>query len=206
MVGGGCRVGGRFFNGASSPRVSLARTSLRTRYCCPRLLGSTWSRMSPSRRPPAPLPAAVSLCNGPTACHGLCHRHGSGTTEARPPASSVPRALMGVWGFYRATWLIPGRIFGAEASPRVAPAEGRCAGAGSWTRGNLAARHAACAPVVEQSDKNGWQKLDEPQPGQVHPRLIGPAAVGARISSGEPTWRRWLLGCRRAPGPCRSRS
>src|SRR5271157_2195491 len=53
MVGGGCRVGGRFFNGASSPRVSLARTSLRTRYCCPRLLGSTWSRMSPSRRPPA---------------------------------------------------------------------------------------------------------------------------------------------------------
>ena len=59
------------------------------------------------------LPTAVSLCNGPTACHGLCHRHGSGTTEARPPASSVPPALMGVWGFYRATWSIPGRIFGA---------------------------------------------------------------------------------------------
>ena len=34
----------------------------------------------------------------------------------------------------------------------------------------------------------------------------GPAAVGARMSSGEPTWRRSLLGCRRAPGPCRSRS
>ena len=57
------------------------------------------------------------------------------------------------------------------------------------------------ARVVEQSDKNGWQKLDEPQPGQVHPRLIGPAAVGARMSSGEPTWRRSLLGCRRAPRP-----
>ncbi len=38
--------------GASSPRVSLARTSPRTRNCCPRLLGSTWSRMSPLRRPP----------------------------------------------------------------------------------------------------------------------------------------------------------
>jgi len=123
-----------------------------------------------------------------------------------PPQAVYPRRLMGVWGYYRATWSIPGRIFGAEASPRVAPAEGRCAGAGSWTRGNLAARHAACARVVEQSDKNGWQKLDEPQPGQVHPRLIGPAAVGARMSSGEPTWRRSLLGCRRAPGPCRSRS
>ena len=44
------------------------------------------------------LPAAVSLCNGPTACHGLCHRHGSGTTEARPPASSVPPAPHGGLG------------------------------------------------------------------------------------------------------------
>ena len=41
---------------------------------------------------------AVSLCNGPTACHGLCHRHGSGTTEARPPASSVPPAPHGGLG------------------------------------------------------------------------------------------------------------
>ena len=44
------------------------------------------------------LPAAVSLWNGPTACHGLCHRHGSGTTEARPPASSVPPAPHGDLG------------------------------------------------------------------------------------------------------------
>src|SRR5271165_818078 len=44
------------------------------------------------------LPAAVSLCHGPTACHGLCHRHGSGTTEARPPASSVPPAPHGGLG------------------------------------------------------------------------------------------------------------
>ena len=61
------------------------------------------------------LPAAVSLCNGPTACHGLCHRHGSGTTEARLPASSVPPAPHGGLGVYRATWSIPGRIFGAAA-------------------------------------------------------------------------------------------
>ncbi len=61
-----------------------------------------------------------------------------------PPQAVYPRRLMGVWGFYRAAWPIPGRIFGAaEPSPRVAPAEGRCAGAGSWTRGNLATRHAA---------------------------------------------------------------
>ena len=44
------------------------------------------------------LPAAVSLCNGPPACHGLCHRHGSGTTEARPPASNVPPAPHGGLG------------------------------------------------------------------------------------------------------------
>ena len=70
---------------------------------------------SPSRRPPAHcLPAAVSLCNGPTACHGLCHRHGSGTTEARPPASRRPHTcLMGGSGTLSPTWSIPGRIFGA---------------------------------------------------------------------------------------------
>ena len=150
---------------------------------------------------------ATSPCDGTTVRRCLCHGTGPAPRKHALPQAVYPRRLMGVWGFYRATRPIPGRIFGAaEASPRVAPAEGRCAGAGSWTRGNLAARHAACARVVEQSDKNGWQKLDEPQPGQVHPRLIGPAAVGARMSSGEPTWRCSLPGCRRAPGPCRSRS
>jgi len=37
--GGGRRVRGRLNNGASSPRVSLTRTSPRTRYCCPRSAG-----------------------------------------------------------------------------------------------------------------------------------------------------------------------
>jgi len=32
-----------------------------------------------------------------------------------PPQAVYPRRLMGVWGFYRATWSIPGRIFGAAA-------------------------------------------------------------------------------------------
>jgi hypothetical protein len=54
--GGGCGVTGRWINGASSPWVSLARMSLRTRHCCPRPLGSTLSRMSPSRHPPTPSP------------------------------------------------------------------------------------------------------------------------------------------------------
>ena len=41
---------------------------------------------------------ATSPCDGTTARRCLCHGTGSGTTEARPPASSVPPALMGVWG------------------------------------------------------------------------------------------------------------
>ena len=43
-------------------------------------------------------------------------------------------------------------IFGnsvSEASPRVAHAEWRCAGVCSLTRGNLAARHADCAKLVD---------------------------------------------------------
>ncbi len=53
VVGGGCRVGGRLTVEALNPHNSLARTSLRTRYCCPRALGSTRSKQkSPRRRPP----------------------------------------------------------------------------------------------------------------------------------------------------------
>ena len=57
---------------------------------------------------------ATSPCDGTTARRCLCHGTGSGTTEARPPASSVPPRLLGVRGFYRATRPIPGRIFGAD--------------------------------------------------------------------------------------------
>src|SRR5271157_5282367 len=53
---------------------------------------------------------------------------------------------------------------------------------------------------------NCWQKLDGPQRGQVHPRLIWQDAVGARPSSPERTWPRSFLGCRIAAGPCRSQS
>jgi len=48
------------------------------------------------------------------------------------------------------------------------------------TRGNLAARHADCARLVDQSGKKGWQKLDGPLHGQVHPGLIWQDAVRAR--------------------------
>jgi len=57
---------------------------------------------------------ATSPCDGTTARRCLCHGTGSGTTEARPPQAVYPGRLMGVWGFYRATWSIPGRIFGAQ--------------------------------------------------------------------------------------------
>ena len=62
------------------------------------------------------LPAAVSLCNGPTACHGLCHRHGSGTTEARPPASSVPPAPHGGLGALSRHLVNSGPDFRSSAS------------------------------------------------------------------------------------------
>ena len=41
---------------------------------------------------------ATSPCDGTTARRCLCHGTGSGTTEARPPASSVPPALHGGLG------------------------------------------------------------------------------------------------------------
>ncbi len=41
---------------------------------------------------------ATSSRDGTTARRCLCHGTGSGTTEARPPASSVPPAPHGVWG------------------------------------------------------------------------------------------------------------
>ena len=89
---------------------------------------------------------------------------------------------------------------------RVVHAERRCAGVCSLTRGNLAARHADGARLVDESGKKGWQKLDGPQRGQVHPGSIWPNAVGARPSSLERTWPHSFLGCRRATGPCRSSS
>jgi len=123
-----------------------------------------------------------------------------------PPKAVHPRRPMGVWGCCRAIRPIPGRIFGAEASPRVAQAERRCAGVCSLKRGNLAARHADGARLVDQSGKKGWKKLDGSQRGQVHPELIWQEAVGARPLSRERTWPLSFLGCRIAAGPCYSQS
>ena len=82
------------------------------------------------------LPAAVSLCNGPSACHGLCHRHGSGTTEARPPASSVPPAPHGGLGVLSRHLVNSGPDFRSsrasfrEADDHDGAAHGRCRGDG----------------------------------------------------------------------------
>ena len=65
------------------------------------------------------LPTAVSLCNGPTACHGLCHRHGSGTTEARPPASSVPPAPHGGLGVLLRHLVNSGPDFRSSSSAEI---------------------------------------------------------------------------------------
>ena len=92
-----------------------------------------------------------------------------------------------------------------EKQARVSPRpSGGGAGVCSLTRGNLAARHADCARLVDQSGKKGRQKLDGPQRGQVHPGLIWQDAVGARVSSRERMWPLSFPGCRIAAGPCRS--
>ena len=83
--------------GASSPRVSLARTSPRTRNCSPDSWGARGAECLPCDVPRRSSPATSSR-DGTTARRCLCHGTGSGTAEARPPASSVPPALMGVWG------------------------------------------------------------------------------------------------------------
>src|SRR5271157_925624 len=140
-----------------------------------------------------PTPPVISTCDSTTARRCLCLRTGSGTTEARPPESSAPPATNGGWGCYRATRPIPGRILGAEASPRVAHADRRCAGVCSLTRGNLTARHADCARLVDESGKKGWQKLDGPQRGQVHPGLIWQDTIRAGPSSSERTWASLIL-------------
>src|SRR5271165_3937393 len=56
---------------------------------------------------------ATSPCDGTTARRCLCHGTGPAPRKHAPPQAVYPRRLMGVWGFYRATRPIPGRIFGA---------------------------------------------------------------------------------------------
>jgi len=72
------------------------------------------------------------------------------------------------------------------------------------TRGNLAARHADCARLVDEPGKKGWQKLDGQQRGQVHPGSIWQDVVGARPSSRERTWPLSFPRWRIPAGPCRS--
>ena len=57
---------------------------------------------------------ATSPCDGTTARRCLCHGTGPAPRKHAPPQAVCPRRLLGVWGDYRATRPIPGRIFGAE--------------------------------------------------------------------------------------------
>ena len=81
-----------------------------------------------------------------------------------------------------------------------------CQTVGDPIRSNLAAGYADCVRLVEWPDKAGWQKLDGSQRDRVQPGLIRQDPVLVRPSSGERLWPFCFLGCRKAAGPCRSRS
>ncbi len=74
---------------------------------------------------------ATSPCDGTTARRCLCHGTGPAPRKHAPPQAVYPRRLMGVWGDYRVTRPIPGRIFGAEhlfGGIPVSAGEFRCRG------------------------------------------------------------------------------
>ena len=92
--------------------VSLARTSPRTRYCCPPTLGEhVEQNVSLATSSDARLRRPVRVTYYGRRC--LCHGTGPAPRKTRPPASSVPPAPHGGLGVYIATRPIPGRIFGA---------------------------------------------------------------------------------------------
>ena len=55
--------------------------------------------------------------------------------------------------------------FGVRSKPACRPGRAAVRGVCSLTRGNLAARHADCARLVDQSGKKGWQKRHGSTPG-----------------------------------------
>ncbi len=101
-------------SGAASPRVSLARTSPRTGYRCPRTLGGHVEQNVSLATSSGTRFLLRSVCatvlRRATVCAIVT---GPAPRKHAPPQAVYPRDLMGVWGFYRATWSIPGRIFGA---------------------------------------------------------------------------------------------
>ena len=73
---------------------------------------------------------ATSPCDGTTARRCLCHGTGPAPRKHAPPQAVYPRRLMGVWGGYRATRPIPGRIFGAVHHSCPKRGELRCRNSG----------------------------------------------------------------------------
>ena len=69
---------------------------------------------------------ATSSCDGTTARRCLCHGTGSGTTEARPPASSVPPAPHGGLGGLSRHPANSGPDFRSSSSSSFLPEEIRC--------------------------------------------------------------------------------
>ena len=96
--------------------------------------------------------------------------------------------------------------FVMRCKPACRPRRKAVRGCMLMTRGNLAARHRDCARLVDQSSRKGWQKLDGPQRGHVHPGSIWQDVVGARPSSRERTWPLSFPGWRIPAGPCRSQN
>ena len=90
--------------------------------------------------------------------------------------------------------------FGMRSKPACSPGRTAVRGGCSLSRGNLAARHADCGRLVDQSGKKGWQELDGPQRGQVHPGLIWQDGVRTGPSSRERTWPSSFPGCQTAAG------
>ena len=104
-------------SGAASPRVSLADVAAYPVLLPPTLGEHVEQNVSLATSSDARLrrPVRVTAVRRADVC---ALEPGPAPRKHAPPNAVYPRRLMGVWGDYRATRPIPGRIFGA-ASFRV---------------------------------------------------------------------------------------
>src|SRR5271157_3531298 len=155
MVGGGCRVGGRW---SVEPRARVSVWPGRRHVpgiVAPDSWGARGAECLPRDVPRCSSPA-TSPCDGTTARRCLCHGTGSGTTEARPPASSVPPAPHGGLGGLSRHPANSGPDFRSSSSSFL-PEEIRC-------RGNPVSVHHSC-PGNPVSDHHSCPKRN---PVSVH--------------------------------------
>jgi hypothetical protein len=151
----------------------------------------------------------------PAGLERVRHESKRANHASRAPESGWPRFLPGRpksgWPRFVVDYVCRDRAdhlwqFGMRSKPARRPRRTAVRGCMLMTRGNLAARHADCARLVDQSGKKGWQKLNGPQRGQVHLGLSWQDAVRPRPSSRKRAWPPSILRCRSAAGPCRSQS